>query len=151
MFLGSRVDDALSDYYRHMLAHDEQLPLDEVIERYRAGWTEQLEEEQKDRRVVFDEFDEPTMLTLGVDALTATFEQLVPQLGTPVAVQRRVEFKLDTGAEWSIIGYLDLETEWPDLTGEGVISEVVDFKVKGGKCTHRPYVATAKGQARNLS
>ena len=138
MFLGSRVDDALSDYHRHVLAHRERLPLEEVLERYRAGWTERLEAEQDDRGVVFDEFDEPTMLTLGVDALKATFEQLVPQLGTPVAVQRRIEFTLAPGLEWSIVGYLDLETEWPDLAGEGVISEVVDYKVKGGTRSTRP-------------
>ena len=136
MFLGSRVDDALSDYYRHVLAHRERLPLEEVLERYRAGWTERLEAEQDDRGVVFDEFDEPTMLTLGVDALKATFEQLVPRLGTPVAVQRRIEFKL-APVEWSIVAYLDLETEWPDLAGEGVISEVVDYKVKGGNAINQ--------------
>ena len=131
MFLGSRVDDALSDYYRHILAHGEQLPLDEVLDRYRTGWNGQLEAEQEHRGVVFDELDEHTLLELGVQAIRATFEQLVPKLGMPVAVQRRIAFKLAAGLEWTIEGYLDLETQWPDPGGE-LVSEVVEYKVKGG-------------------
>ncbi len=53
----------------------------------------------------------------------ATFEQLVPKLGMPVAVQRRIAFKLAAGLEWTIEGYLDLETQWPDPGGE-LVSEV---------------------------
>jgi len=131
MFLGSRVDDAVSDYYRHILEHGEPSPLDEVIHGYRNGWSERLEEEQQDRGVVFDEFDEPTMLKIGVDAIKATFERLVPQLGMPVAVQRRVAFKLAPGLEWWIEGYLDLEAQSVALDGE-IVDEIVDYKVKGG-------------------
>ena len=132
MFLGSRVDDGLSDYYRHMLEHGERLPLAEVIQRYRAGWREKLEAEREHRGVVFDEFEEPMMLKLGAEALKVAFEQLVPQLGSPVAVQRRVEFRLAPGLEWTIVAYFDLETEWPELGGEQLVSEIVDYKVKGG-------------------
>jgi hypothetical protein len=131
MFLGSRVDDALSDYHQHLIDHGEALALDEVIDRYRAGWPDRLAAEQERRGVVFDEFDAPTLLELGIAALKVTFEQLVPRLGMPVAVQRRIEFKLDPALEWTVEGYLDLETQWPSLDGE-LVSEIVDYKVKGG-------------------
>ena len=87
MFLGSRVDDALSDYHRHLIDHGEPLAVDEVIERYRAGWSDKLDAEQERRGVVFDEFDGPTLLQVGAAALKVTFEKLVPQLGMPVAVR----------------------------------------------------------------
>ena len=111
--------------------------MDEVLQRYRRGWKAKLEEDQEHQPIVWDECDEDTALEHGAQALEATLQQLVPQLGIPVAVQRRVEFTLAPGLQWSIIGYLDLETEWPDLDGERVISEVVDYKVKGGNAINQ--------------
>ena len=137
MVIGSRVDEALSDYYRHQLEHGEPLPVDEVLQRYRCGWKDKLEADRERQSIVWDEFDEGTALERGARALEVTFEQLVPQLGIPVAVQRRLEFTLTPALEWSILGYLDLETEWPDLVGEGVVSEVVDYKVKGGNAINQ--------------
>jgi PD-(D/E)XK nuclease superfamily len=137
MVIGSRVDEALTDYYRHQLEHGEPPPVDEVLQRYRRGWKDKLEDDQERQPIVWDEVDEDTALERGAKALEVTFEQLVPQLGMPVAVQRRVEFTLAPRLEWSIVGYLDLETEWPDLAGEGVISEVVDYKVKGGNAINQ--------------
>jgi len=134
MFLGSRVDDALSGYCRHLIDHGQPLTLEEVIDRYRAGWPDKLATERERRGVVFDEFDEfdeRTLLEIGAAALKATFEQIVPQLGMPVAVQRRIEYSLAPGIEWTIEGYLDLETQWPGPDGE-LVSEIVDYKVKGG-------------------
>ena len=137
MVIGSRVDEALSDYYRYQLEHREPLPVDEVLQRYRRGWKDKLEADHERQPIVWDEFDEGTALERGARALEVTFEQLVPQLGIPVAGQRRLEFTLTPALEWSILGYLDLETEWPDLLGEGVVSEVVDYKVKGGNAINQ--------------
>ncbi len=131
MFLGSRVDDALSDYYRQILAHGEPPALDELLHRYRAGWNDKLEAEHEHRGVIFDEFDQQTAIELGARAIEAAFEQLIPQLGTPVAVQRKLTFKLADALDWSIEGYLDLETQSPQPGGD-LVSEVVDYKVKGG-------------------
>ena len=52
-------------------------------------------------------------------------------VGIPVAVQRRIEFKLAPDLEWTIEGHLDLETQSPDLDGEP-FGEIVDYKVKSG-------------------
>ena len=42
MVIGSRVDDALTDYYRHQLEHGEQLPAEEVLDRYQQRWSDLL-------------------------------------------------------------------------------------------------------------
>ena len=41
---------------------------------------------------------------------TLTFAELVPRLGRPVAVQRKLEFALAPRLEWTVQCYLDLET-----------------------------------------
>ena len=56
--------------------------------------------------------------------------ELVPRLGEPVEVQRRLEFTLASGLEWTVLCYLDLETVTAQPGGDP-ISAVVDFKVKG--------------------
>ena len=38
MFLGSRVDDALSAYHQHLLDHDSALTLEQVHDAYRDAW-----------------------------------------------------------------------------------------------------------------
>ena len=60
--------------------------------------------------------------------------ELVPQLGDPVDVQRRLEFSLAPGLEWSVLCYLDLETLKEDEGGDPAPT-VVDFKVKGSLIT----------------
>ena len=50
-------------------------------------------------------------------------------IGRPVAVQRRLEYTLAPGLEWTIQCYLDLETLRPADGGEPV-SAIVDYKVK---------------------
>ena len=65
-----------------------------------------------------------------MQALELTFAQLVPRLGEPVAVQRRLEFTLAPGlVEWTVVCYLDLETRSRTLTGEP-LDRVLDYKVK---------------------
>ena len=71
-----------------------------------------------------------TARQIGAAALTEALEQLVPQLGEPVAMQRRVEFPLAPGVQWTILGYLDLETRQPQIDGSDA-EVVVDYKVKG--------------------
>src|SRR3954454_1590111 len=65
-----------------------------------------------------------------LDALAIILSELVPQLGRPVAVQRRLEFALAPGLEWTIQCHLDLET-LPDTDDDTVLPTVVDHKVKG--------------------
>ena len=94
MFLGSQVDHALSTYYQHLLDHHDRLTLDQVTDAYREHWHQQLAETD----IAWDEHhDAEHAFTTGVAALQLTFAQLVPHLGEPVAVQRRLEYRLTAG------------------------------------------------------
>ena len=129
MFLGSRVDDAVTAYYARQLDHGELLALDQVHDLFRERWRLQLEAEQAKRGVTWEsDLPEPEAFRIGVDALTVTFAELVPHLGRPVAVQRKLEFTIAPGAEWSVQCWLDLETI-RETDGEAA-PEVVDYKVK---------------------
>ncbi|MBV9422446.1 MAG: hypothetical protein JOZ98_06030, partial [Solirubrobacterales bacterium] len=72
---------------------------------------------------------------MGLEALKLALEQLVPSLGEPVAVQRDLRHTVAAGQEWTIPGYMDLETRGETLTGEA-IERVVDLKVKGSTLTN---------------
>ena len=128
MFLGSRVDDAVSLYYRRRLA-GEQLDLDQVKDAYRELWQQGLEQETEKLGVDWSDIHSQAAFEMGLAALALTFEQLVPKLGEPVAVQRQLEFKLVPSLEWTILCYLDLEARGQTVTGEA-IERVVDYKVK---------------------
>src|SRR4051812_48522962 len=118
MFLGARVDDALSTYHRHLLACGERLTLDQLQDAYRDHWTTGLAVEQARRGVQWDsELDEPAAFTMGLQALALTLRELVPLLGRPVAVQRELDYALAPGLEWTIQGFLDLETLRPAEDG----------------------------------
>ena len=131
MFLGSRVDDALSLYYRTILEHDERLDTAQVKDAYRDLWHTELQAEEQLQGVDWQDIHQHAAFELGLQALELTFEQLVPKLGEPLAVQRRLEFTLAPGVtEWTIVCYLDLETRGQNPAGEP-IDRVVDYKVKG--------------------
>ena len=135
MFLGSRVDDAITGYYRHQLEHGETLTLDQVQDLYRDLWQAELAGEQADRGVDWeDTLGEADAFQVGLDALAVSLTELVPQLGRPVAVQRRLEFAIAEGLEWTVQCWLDLETVRADDDGEPV-AEVVDYKVKNSPIT----------------
>ena len=131
MFLGSRVDNALSLYYRTILEHDERLDTAQVKDAYRDLWHTELQAEEQLQGVDWQDIHQHAAFELGLQALELTFEQLVPKLGEPLAVQRRLEFTLAPGVtEWTIVCYLDLETRGHSPAGEP-IDQIVDYKVKG--------------------
>jgi hypothetical protein len=131
MFLGSRVDDALSLYYRTILEHHERLDLAQVTDAYRDLWHTELQAEEQQQGVDWQDIHQYAAFELGLQALELTFEQLVPKLGEPLAVQRRLEFTLVPGVtEWTIVCYPDLETRGRTPAGEP-IDRVIDYKVKG--------------------
>jgi hypothetical protein len=130
MFLGSRVDDAITTYYRRILEHGDQLTVEQVKDAYRDQWGRKLANEQADRGVDWnDELPERAAFQIGLAAIELTFAELVPKLGRPVAVQRKLEFTLAPGLEWTIQCFLDLETERPESDGQ-LIPTVIDYKVK---------------------
>src|SRR5438067_7229287 len=67
---------------------------------------------------------------LGRQAVELAMAELVPHLGDPVDVQRRLEFTLAPGLEWTVLCYLDLETLKERADGDPTPA-VVDLKVKG--------------------
>jgi hypothetical protein len=135
MFLGGRVDDAVSGYYQHLLDHHEQLTLEQVQDLYRDRWQQRLAEEQAGLGIHWDDtLPEPAAFHQGLQALELTFAELVPHLGRPIAVQRKLEFALAPGLEWTIQCFLDLETRQP--AGDGPPREtVIDYKVKSTPLT----------------
>ena len=130
MFLGSRVDDALSAYHRRILEHGDRLALDQVLDLYREQWAAELEAEQDKQGVDWEEeLPQARALELGRQAIELAMAELIPHLGDPVDVQRRLEYSIAPDLEWTVLCYLDLETVKPGLGGEQSPT-VVDFKVK---------------------
>ena len=129
MFLGRQVDNAISAYYQHVLDHGECLTVDQVKDAYWDGWKATAEAEREHVGIAWEaDLREESAFKLGLDAIDLSFAELIPQLGEPVAVQRRVEFTLAPGLEWSVLCYLDLETRRSDA-GD-TVPAVVDYKVK---------------------
>ena len=67
----------------------------------------------------------------------------MPRIGRPVAVQRELEYALAPDLEWTIQGYLDLETLREDPDGGEPVPAIVDYKVKStphsqAKADHDP-------------
>jgi hypothetical protein len=131
MFLGSRVDDSLSAYHRRILERGERLGLDQLLDLYREMWQAELDVEREKQGIDWQE-DLPERLAfeLGRQAIELAMAELLPHLGEPVAVQRRLEFTLAPGLEWTVLCYLDLET-LKAQPGAEPIPAIVDFKVKG--------------------
>ena len=101
MFLGSRVDDALSAYHRRILEHGDRLALDQLLELYREHWHAELEAEREKQGIDWhEELPERAAFELGRQAIELAMAELVPHLGEPVDVQRRLEFTLAPGLEW---------------------------------------------------
>jgi hypothetical protein len=79
---------------------------------------------------------------MGLQALTLAHRELIPKVGRPRAVQRKLEFALAPGLEWTIQGYLDLETATVTV-GQALHTGIVDYKVKNtlhsqAKADHDP-------------
>jgi hypothetical protein len=130
MFLGGRVDDALSAYHRNTLQSGTTLTLEQVQEHYRECWSAELAVEQAKLGIDWDdELGQKVAFELGLQAIALAFKALLPHVGQPVAVQRKVEFALAPELQWTILCYLDLETARPGERGEPTPA-VVDYKVK---------------------
>lgn len=135
MFLGARVDDAVSGFYARQLEHGEILDLDQVRDLYRDRWHQQLANEHAKRGVRWEaDLSEADAFALGLDALAVTFTELVPRLGRPVAVQRKLEFSI-AEVEWTVRCFLDLEVLRDSDEHPEPVAEVVDYKVKSSPIT----------------
>jgi hypothetical protein len=129
MFLGRRVDDTISLYYQRLIDYGERLDLEQLKDAYRERWQADLDAERANLGISWEhELREERAFKLGLDAIELSFAELIPRLGEPVAVQRKVEYRLAPGLEWSVLCYLDLESRRPD--GDALLPTVVDYKVK---------------------
>ncbi|MHB8695609.1 MAG: hypothetical protein ACYDHH_30680, partial [Solirubrobacteraceae bacterium] len=111
MFLGRQVDDAITLYYRQILDHGERLSVDQLKDAFCDGWKAAAEAEREHLGIAWEtDLREDRAFKLGLDAVELSFKQLIPHLGEPVAVQRKLEYTLAPGLDWSVLCYLDLET-----------------------------------------
>ena len=80
MFLGSRVDDALSAYHRRILEHGDRLAIDQVLDLYREQWAAELETENDKQGIDWEEeLTERSAFELGRQAVELAMAELVPQ------------------------------------------------------------------------
>ena len=134
MFLGRQVDDAITLYYRHILEHGEQLSVNQIKDAFWDGWKAAAEAEREQLGIAWEvDLREDSAFKFGLYAVELTFSELIPRLGEPVAVQRKVEYSIAPGLEWSVLCYLDLETRRPDAGA--LLPTVVDYKVKSTPLT----------------
>ena len=99
MFLGRQVDDAITLYYRHILDAGERLSVDQVKDAFWDGWKAAAETEREQLGIAWQtDLREDSAFKVGLDAVELTFSELIPHLGEPVAVQRRVEYTLRLGS-----------------------------------------------------
>lgn len=112
MFLGQRIDEVLTTYYRALLDGGGPLNLEQLRECFVDCWRRALEDEQSQHGAIrWDEgTDEAWTFRVGLDAVAVCLRRIVPQLGTPLATQRRFEFRLAAGLEWTVLGFVDLDT-----------------------------------------
>jgi len=137
MFLGGRVDDAISTYYLRILEHHDQLTPDQVKDAYRDHWQRELASEEDKLGIDWGlELSEAGTFEMGLAAIELTLAELVPKLGQPTAVQRKLEFALAPGLEWTIQCYLDLETLRPDENG-APRPAIADYKIKGSRLSQQ--------------
>lgn len=112
MFMGSRFDDTYSTFYEHQLNTNDILELDQLLDVFNDNWKAKLAEETDQLGVEWEPgLDENAGFTMTAQAVGLAYQQLVPRIGRPLSVQRKLEFKIDPQLDWTIVGYLDLETE----------------------------------------
>jgi hypothetical protein len=128
-FLGKRVDDALTQMYR-MRMTGEHLSGGQVADVFRDIWRAKVAEADV---AWSDEEPRDKSFSLGLEAVAFYLEHMAPQLGDAVATQRRIAMRLTPQADWTILGYIDLETliAAGDEHGGAQVSAAVDYKVKG--------------------
>lgn len=108
MFLGTIVDDTITTYYWLRKAGS-ALELDQLRDAFRDLWDDKLAQEQQP--VAWEPYLRgDRALEMGLEAIDITYRQLVPRIGEPVDTQRAFELRLAPQLQWTIKGYVDLDT-----------------------------------------
>lgn len=111
LILGDAVDKALTVYHQDDLAgiqHD----IGAITDAYRDAWNARIEEEHGKKGIVWDEtLGENEAFLQGIDIVEVAMRELIPRMGRTTHVQRKFVRKIAKDAEWTIVGYPDVETE----------------------------------------
>jgi hypothetical protein len=108
MFLGNRVDDTFTLYYQRQLA-GETLDQEQLVDAFHETWKTQLDAQE--HGVQWDtDLSADRALAMGIAAVCQSYTELIPRVGRAVSVQRRFELRLTPEVEWTIVGYVDLDT-----------------------------------------
>jgi hypothetical protein len=112
MFLGARVDDALTLYSQTLIDTSEQLTLAELRDAYRKRWPTARDAEEEEHGPIRweSELGERATFALGLQALEVAHRDLLPAAGRPLACQRQLRFRLHEALEWEVLGYADVDT-----------------------------------------
>jgi PD-(D/E)XK nuclease superfamily len=115
MFLGSRLDEVETAYFRSLLDGGGPLSAGQLRECLEDRWREALAEET-DRYggVRWEEgSDERSTHEIAVSAIDVFLEHIAPVAGTPLGLQRHFDFVLAEGVKWTVTGEVDLDTVRP--------------------------------------
>lgn len=108
MFLGNIVDDTITTYFWLRKA-GQKLALDQLHDVFCDLWEEKLYKEQLP--VAWEpHLTGDRALKMGLAAVDITYEQLIPRLGEATDTQRAFELRLAPQLQWTIKGYVDLDT-----------------------------------------
>ncbi len=110
MLVGKAVGGTIAAYFGARIA-GESLSARDADDLCRAEFDERLGQ----AGTHLGEDDPDTLREQSREALRAYLTELAPSV-RPVSVERRFELRFD-GAEWSIVGYLDIEDESGDTIG----------------------------------
>ncbi len=114
MFLGSRIDDVLTAYYRARIEGGGPLNVNQLRDVFNESWKRSLADEQDAHGPVRWDAgtDERWTFNVGLEAVAVCLKRIVPQLGEPLYTQRRFEFRLapEPELEWTVVGYVHLDT-----------------------------------------
>jgi hypothetical protein len=138
MFLGSRLDEVQTIYYKAMLSGGGPPDREQLRDCFRDAWKRALKDERADRGSVrWDEgTDQRWTFNVGLDAIDVFLKRIAGKLGKPLAVQRQFEFRLAPGIQWTVTGRVDLDTarrvrEFINDAGEVVaVAELADPRPK---------------------
>jgi hypothetical protein len=137
MFLGIAVDQALGWLHEHQIAGADPEAGD-VLKAY----GELFEANERDRRDTAWTDDEPESMirAAGLRCVEIYLERMLPLIGQPVATQREIEVRLHPACEWSIKGFIDLETvrDRPvDVTDKGLVIPAGEKAPRGQRVVAR--------------
>jgi hypothetical protein len=108
MFLGNIVDDTTTTYFWLRKA-GQALDLEQLHDVFREIWEDKLAKEELP--IAWEPYlAGGRAMRMGLEAVDITYEQLIPRIGEATDTQRAFELRLAPQLQWTIKGYVDLDT-----------------------------------------